>query len=123
MLGLQPEALAFHSALKENTRLVSSRTLEYWRRAAERALNIRPDLEVDDEEDDSVGPKFLREFEQEERKKCNGQRKMGQLQTKEEGGEGKTGSGMSPNIEDRPEADPRPKADEFGDEKKCCTST
>lgn len=42
---------------------MSSRSREFWRRAAERDLNLRPDLEIHDEEDNTIGPKFLREYE------------------------------------------------------------
>jgi hypothetical protein len=38
----------------------------YWGRAAHRALNIRPDID-DDEIDERIGPRFLREFEQSKR--------------------------------------------------------
>jgi hypothetical protein len=63
VLGLEDEAKAFHNALEDATTRVSSRSREFWRRAAERALNLRPDLEIDDENDTKVGPEFLREFE------------------------------------------------------------
>jgi len=46
---------------------VSDRSREFWRRAAERALNIRPDADVKDEQDDGVGPVFLREWVRRER--------------------------------------------------------
>ena len=36
----------------------------YWGRAAHRPLNIRPDIDGDDIEDERIGPKFLWEFEQ-----------------------------------------------------------
>jgi hypothetical protein len=36
----------------------------YWGRAAHRPLNIRPDINDDDIEDERIGPKFLWEFEQ-----------------------------------------------------------
>jgi hypothetical protein len=48
---------------------VSSRSREYWRRAAERDLNLRPDLETNDEEDNSIGLRFLREYEVERKKR------------------------------------------------------
>lgn len=69
VLGLEDEALAFRSALEENLTRVSSISREYWRRAAERSLNLKPDLEIDDDDDDRVGPKFLREFVQERKKR------------------------------------------------------
>lgn len=46
---------------------VSARSREFWRRAAERGLNIRPDANVSDDQDDSVGPVFLREWVRMER--------------------------------------------------------
>lgn len=63
VLGLEDEALAFFKTLNETTTQTSDRSREFWRRAAERDLNIRPDLETDDEEDNSVGVRFLREYE------------------------------------------------------------
>jgi hypothetical protein len=63
VLGLEEEAKVFYSTLESNATRVSSRSREFWRRAAERALNLRPDLEIDDEDDTTIGPKFLREFE------------------------------------------------------------
>lgn len=63
MLGLEDEAKAFHNTLEDANLTVSPRSREFWRRAAERALNLRPDLEIDDEEDTTLGPIFLREFE------------------------------------------------------------
>ena len=63
VLGLEAEALAFRKVLESvPTMRVSSRSREYWRRAAERALNVHPDAEVKDEQDDSIGPKFLRDY-------------------------------------------------------------
>ncbi|KAK2629854.1 hypothetical protein QTJ16_000674 [Diplocarpon rosae] len=67
ILGLEDEAQAFRAALEEATMKASSRSREYWRRAAERALNLRPDLEereIEGEDELTVGPKFLREFEE-----------------------------------------------------------
>jgi hypothetical protein len=63
VLGLEEEAKVFYGTLESNTTRVSFRSREYWRRAAERALNLRPDLEIDDEDDTTIGPKFLCEFE------------------------------------------------------------
>lgn len=63
VLGLEKEAQAFYQALEDTTPMrASGRSREFWRRAAERSLNIRPDMEVKDEQDDGVGPKFLREW-------------------------------------------------------------
>ncbi|KAI9046642.1 hypothetical protein LZ554_009384 [Drepanopeziza brunnea f. sp. 'monogermtubi'] len=67
VLGLEEEALAFRATLESSTIHVSARSREFWRRAAERSLNLRPDFEDDDidgEDDLTVGPAFLREFEQ-----------------------------------------------------------
>ncbi|PVH80238.1 hypothetical protein DL98DRAFT_418826 [Cadophora sp. DSE1049] len=67
VLGLEDVAQAFYGALGQNARRVSTRSREYWRRAAERTLNLRPDLEdgqINGDDDLSVGPRFLREFEE-----------------------------------------------------------
>jgi len=69
VLGLEDEAKAFLSALENSTTRVSSRSREFWRRAAERDLNLRPDLEIDDESDNTIGQKFLREYELERKSK------------------------------------------------------
>ncbi|PBP18237.1 hypothetical protein BUE80_DR011053 [Diplocarpon rosae] len=74
VLGLEDEAQAFRAALEEATVKASSRSREYWRRAAERALNLRPDLEdrdIEDEDKFTLGPKFLREFEESRKVKAN----------------------------------------------------
>jgi len=63
VLGLQDEARAFREALEKSATHVSSRSREFWRRAAERDLNLRPDLEILDEEDNGIGPRFLCEYE------------------------------------------------------------
>lgn len=63
VLGFEDEAKAFHKTLEATTTRVSSRSREFWRRAAERALNLRPDLEIYDEYDTTIGPEFLCEFE------------------------------------------------------------
>lgn len=39
----------------------------YWGRAAHRPLNIRPDIDDYDIQDERIGPKFLWEFEQAKR--------------------------------------------------------
>lgn len=49
--------------MEDATTQASSRSREFWRRAAERDLNIRPDNETEDEEDNSIGQRFLREYE------------------------------------------------------------
>jgi hypothetical protein len=69
VLGLEEEAKAFLITLENSTTRVSSRSREFWRRAAERDLNLRPDLEIDDESDNTIGPKFLREYELERKVK------------------------------------------------------
>ncbi len=61
VLGLEDEGRAFRSALENESTHVSSRSREFWRRAAERPLNIKPALETEIDED--CGPKFLRDFE------------------------------------------------------------
>ena len=61
VLGLEEEARAFYDAISSAT-IVSSRSRMYWGRAAQRPLNIRPDID-DDEINERIGPKFLREFE------------------------------------------------------------
>ncbi|PMD34734.1 hypothetical protein L207DRAFT_588248 [Hyaloscypha variabilis F] len=65
VLGLEDEAKAFRIAIASSATRVDPRSREFWRRAAERALNLRPDLNIDDENDTKIGPKFLREFEAE----------------------------------------------------------
>ncbi len=75
--GLEEEALAFRDALEESATRVSSRSREFWRRAAERALNIRPDLDIEDERDFTIGPKFLREFEEKRREEARSETKGG----------------------------------------------
>jgi len=67
VLGLEDEGKAFRTTLESSATRVDARSREFWRRAAERALNLRPDLETYDEHDTTVGPKFLREFEIERR--------------------------------------------------------
>jgi hypothetical protein len=64
VLGLEDEAHAFRAALEEYTTQAGYRSREYWRRAAQRSLNLRPDTTIADESTDTIGPKFLQEFEQ-----------------------------------------------------------
>ncbi|CZT04255.1 uncharacterized protein RCO7_10674 [Rhynchosporium graminicola] len=67
VLGLEHEAQSFYDALESSAQRISSRSHEYWRRASSRTLNLRPDLEDDDIDGDndlSIGPKFLREYEE-----------------------------------------------------------
>ncbi|KAL2069803.1 hypothetical protein VTL71DRAFT_14482 [Oculimacula yallundae] len=67
VLGLEHEAQSFYTALESNVQRVSPRSRDYWRRAASRTLNLRPDLDNDDidgDDDLSIGPKFLREYEE-----------------------------------------------------------
>ncbi|KAE8441407.1 hypothetical protein EG329_004996 [Mollisiaceae sp. DMI_Dod_QoI] len=133
VLGLEDEALAFRAALEENLKCVSPRSREYWRRAAERGLNLRPDLEIADEGDDGVGPGFLREFEKERKVKLGlveeeegevggeggeGEGKEGKENSAEEleGGSGEEKdldeSSSSSSEEDISESDPQTRADE-----------
>lgn len=63
VLGLEDEAIAFYDAISTAT-VISSRSRMYWDRAAHRPLNIRPDIDDDDIDDERIGPKYLREFEQ-----------------------------------------------------------
>lgn len=63
VLGLEEEALAFYDIISTAT-IVSSRSRMYWGRAAHRPLNIRPDIDDEDVDEERIGPKFLREFEQ-----------------------------------------------------------
>ncbi|KAF4628294.1 hypothetical protein G7Y89_g9860 [Cudoniella acicularis] len=65
VLGLEDEAVAFYNALSANSTGSNSQSREFWRRAAFRSLNLRPDLEDVDDSDRSIGPKFLRDFEEE----------------------------------------------------------
>jgi len=64
VLGLEDEAHAFRAALEENSTQAGYRSREYWRRAAQRSLNLRPDMTIADESTDTIGPEFLQEFEQ-----------------------------------------------------------
>ena len=63
VLGLEDEAHAFRAALEEYTTNTGNRSREFWRRAAQRSLNLRPDVLIVDESTDSIGPEFLQEFE------------------------------------------------------------
>jgi len=81
VLGLEDEAMAFYDTISCAT-IVSSRSRMYWRRAAHRPLNIRPDLDEDeaDVDDERIGTKFLWEFEQNKKKHIQ---KRGQASTKD----------------------------------------
>ena len=58
ILGLEPAALAFHNALVANAGdQVSSRSLMYWKRAAERPLHLPPD----ESNEEAAGVKWLKE--------------------------------------------------------------
>lgn len=63
VLGLEDEALAFYQRLKQiySSGEISPRSFMFWTRAAERPLNIAP--EIDNDEDNTTGPQFLRDFE------------------------------------------------------------
>ena len=63
ILGLEEEAEAFFVALElifKTTGRISSRSLEYWRRAAQRPLNVPPHSQTSSA---SQGKGFLRDFE------------------------------------------------------------
>ncbi|KAL8800236.1 MAG: hypothetical protein Q9182_005319 [Xanthomendoza sp. 2 TL-2023] len=64
VLGLETEALTFHSALRrvaeQNQGVLSPKTLMFWRRAAERPLYLAPE----DEEDEGGGKEWLYRFEE-----------------------------------------------------------
>ena len=76
VLGLEDEAHAFRAALEENSTQAGYRSREYWRRAAQRSLNLRPDMTIADESTDTIGPEFLQEFEQ--KRKAREAAEMGQ---------------------------------------------
>ncbi|KAI4243989.1 MAG: hypothetical protein L6R40_003200 [Gallowayella cf. fulva] len=64
ILGLEPEARAFHAALLEiahDSVIISPKTLMFWQRAAERPLFLAPE---DDEGDGGRGKGWLRRFEE-----------------------------------------------------------
>jgi hypothetical protein len=70
ILGLESEAIAFYNTLSAvttgKTQIVSCRSADYWRRAAERPLNWEPSLSEDACQADrkrALGPDFLREYE------------------------------------------------------------
>ncbi|PQE06609.1 opioid growth factor receptor region protein [Rutstroemia sp. NJR-2017a BVV2] len=70
ILGLDSEAIAFYNTLSTITtgkkQIVSCRSTDYWRRAAERPLNWEPSLSEDVCQADrkrTLGPDFLREYE------------------------------------------------------------
>ncbi|PQE20710.1 opioid growth factor receptor region protein [Rutstroemia sp. NJR-2017a BBW] len=70
ILGLESEAIAFYNTLSAittgKTQIVSCRSADYWRRAAERPLNWEPNLSEDVCQADrkrALGPDFLREYE------------------------------------------------------------
>jgi hypothetical protein len=76
VLGLEDEAHAFRAALEEYSTQAGYRSREYWRRAAQRSLNLRPDMTIADESNDTIGPQFLQEFE--EKRKAMEAAEMGQ---------------------------------------------
>ncbi|KAH6673150.1 opioid growth factor receptor conserved region-domain-containing protein [Halenospora varia] len=69
VLGLEEEAQGFWAALSKYSNGPNSRSREYWRRAAQRALNLKPDLEGIDDDELGVGPRFLREWEEEKKRR------------------------------------------------------
>lgn len=62
VLGLEEEAIAFFSALKnvQASSNISSKSLIFWTKAAERPLYIAPE----DEEDDGTADEYLYEYEE-----------------------------------------------------------
>ena len=66
VLGLEDEAVAFYDTVS-NATIVSARSRMYWEQAAHRPLNIRPDVEDELVDEERMGPKFLRDFEQAKR--------------------------------------------------------
>ncbi|KAM3086465.1 hypothetical protein ACMFMG_000597 [Clarireedia jacksonii] len=76
ILGLESEAIAFYKTLSAITtgtkQIVSCRSTDYWRRAAERPVHWEPSLSEDVCEADkkwALGPDFLREYERLKRAK------------------------------------------------------
>jgi hypothetical protein len=67
ILGLEIEAQAFYEYLKENAVRTSKISHMYWKRAAERPLNVKPDLDVDESDFHIVGDTFLKNFEKRKR--------------------------------------------------------
>lgn len=70
ILGLDSEAIAFYNALSTittgNNQIVSCRSTDYWRRAAERPVHWEPSLSEDVCQADknwTLGPDFLRDYE------------------------------------------------------------
>ncbi|ESZ97319.1 hypothetical protein SBOR_2307 [Sclerotinia borealis F-4128] len=75
ILGLEAEAAAFHDALSDiiysnRRQIVSSRSVEFWRRAAQRPLHWAPHLSEDAcladnqaDKNSKVGPNYLRDYE------------------------------------------------------------
>lgn len=69
ILGLEKEAQAFYEFLGENAVRASATSHKYWKRAAERPLNVRPDLDVNESKMTTVGEEFLKKFEKNKRDK------------------------------------------------------
>jgi len=63
VLGLEEEAQAFYEFLKENAVRASKTSHMYWTRAAKRPLNVKPDLDIDEEKYHTVGDTFLKAYE------------------------------------------------------------
>lgn len=92
MLGLQEEALAFYAVLIKYSNNSNPKSREFWRRAAFRTLNQRPDEETKNDSDLTVGRIFLRKYEEDMKAKKE-KAEMGEETTKKEGAvEGQAGS-------------------------------
>jgi hypothetical protein len=64
VLGLEEEAQAYFRTLKQIQAAsnISSTSLQFWSRAAQRPLHIAPDVD-DRDADHNRGPSFLREYD------------------------------------------------------------
>ncbi|EKD14045.1 uncharacterized protein L3040_007951 [Drepanopeziza brunnea f. sp. 'multigermtubi'] len=105
VLGLEEEALAFRATLESSTINVSARSREFWRRAAKRSLNLRPDFEEDDidgEDDLTVGPAFLREFEQRRKEQAQSDANAARIKKEVENSEAQSNAN-SVRIKEEPE--------------------
>jgi hypothetical protein len=84
VLGLPDEAQAFFKFLRKNATGASNKSHEFWQRAAERPLNVRPDLDVTDSNIPNVGPEFLRKFEKDRKDAEEVKKKSEENKTPEE---------------------------------------
>ena len=67
ILGLEAEAQALYEYLKENAVRASTTSHLYWKRAAERPLNVKPALDIDESDLHIVGDTFLKNYEKRKR--------------------------------------------------------